>query len=117
MRANIDLLLHSEASGRTLPPSTRDELFTDLRLQLAELAHLTEELTVLAHDRPGPARTGIRLDHVATDAVERARAARITTTSSPTCARGLCPTPTCRSWNAPCSTCWTTPSSSPPSAP
>jgi two-component system sensor histidine kinase MprB len=73
LRANVDLLLRAERSGRALPAEQREALFEDVRSQLAELSLLAGELTVLAQEDPSPVLGPVRLDDVVLGAVQRIR--------------------------------------------
>jgi two-component system, OmpR family, sensor histidine kinase MprB len=73
LRTNIDLLVRSERSGRSLPDNQRAALLADLTAQVSELSTLAGELTVLAGEEPVAPRRPVRLDQVTLRAVERAQ--------------------------------------------
>ncbi|WP_088317517.1 HAMP domain-containing sensor histidine kinase [Kineosporia sp. R_H_3] len=73
LRANLDLLVRSERTGRALPAAHREALLADVTGQLDELSGLVSELVVLSHDEPARPRAEVRLDEVVVTAVERAR--------------------------------------------
>ncbi|OEV05051.1 histidine kinase, partial [Streptomyces oceani] len=55
LRTNIDLLVRSEHSGRSLPPEDRAALLASVQAQLAELAALVGDLQELSRSDAGPA--------------------------------------------------------------
>jgi two-component system sensor histidine kinase MprB len=70
LRTNIEVL----ASERALPPGERERLLRDVVEQLGEMTKLISELIELARGEQQPlAAEDVRLDLVATEAVERAR--------------------------------------------
>jgi two-component system, OmpR family, sensor histidine kinase MprB len=70
LRTNIEVL----ASERSLPPGDRERLLTDVVEQLGEMTTLVAELIELARgEQEGAVAEDVRLDLVATDAVERTR--------------------------------------------
>jgi two-component system sensor histidine kinase MprB len=70
LRTNIEVLAHPNG----LPGVDRRRLLADVVAQLDELATLVGNLVDLARDEePGPTDESLRLDLLATDAVERAR--------------------------------------------
>ncbi|MER7501504.1 HAMP domain-containing sensor histidine kinase [Nonomuraea pusilla] len=74
LRTNIDLLLRSEQTGRSLDPAAKERLLVNVKAQFAELSTLVADLLQLArgeNDREPPAELG--LHEVVTAAVERAR--------------------------------------------
>jgi two-component system sensor histidine kinase MprB len=71
LRTNIDLLVRSELTGRTLPPDQREALLTSVTAQLEEMSALVRELVVLAHEDPAAEHATLRLDAVLGLAVDR----------------------------------------------
>lgn len=76
LRTNIDLLVRSERTGRSLPPEDRRALLESVRAQIAELASLIGDLQELS--RPDAVATGgsvevVGLHDTTERAVERAR--------------------------------------------
>ncbi|HZD16648.1 MAG TPA: HAMP domain-containing sensor histidine kinase [Actinomycetota bacterium] len=70
VRTNIDLL----ASGRPLDPIEREQLISDVRVQLEELTVIVNDLVELARGAEQlPVFEEIRLDEVVRDAVDRFR--------------------------------------------
>jgi two-component system, OmpR family, sensor histidine kinase MprB len=74
LRTNIELLLHAEESGRSLPAADRARLLRDLDGQMVELTHLTSELVELArNDASTEPIERVDLADVVGAAVDRAR--------------------------------------------
>lgn len=74
LRNNIELLIHADASGKSLPEEDRARLLTDLEVQSAELTTLVGELVELSKgDRPSETSERVDLADVLAVAVERAR--------------------------------------------
>ncbi|WP_031508136.1 HAMP domain-containing sensor histidine kinase [Streptomyces megasporus] len=76
LRTNIDLLVRSERTGRSLPPEDRRALLESVRAQIAELASLIGDLQELS--RPDAVAAGgsvevVGLHDTTERAVERAR--------------------------------------------
>ncbi|MFI5620349.1 sensor histidine kinase [Streptomyces sp. NPDC051567] len=75
MRTNIELLAHSESTGRAIPPEDRRELLASVKAQMAELASLIGDLQELS--RPDAAPPGplgvVPLHEIAGTALSRAR--------------------------------------------
>ncbi|HEX4815854.1 MAG TPA: HAMP domain-containing sensor histidine kinase [Nonomuraea sp.] len=74
LRTNIDLLLRSEQTGRSLGPDTKRRLLVNVKAQFAELSTLVADLLQLArgdteHEPPAE----LAFHEVVTAAVERAR--------------------------------------------
>ena len=70
LRTNIEVL----ASDRELPPGERERLLSDVVEQLGEMTNLISELIELARgEEPPKELEDVRLDLVATEAVERTR--------------------------------------------
>ncbi|RJL26455.1 HAMP domain-containing sensor histidine kinase [Bailinhaonella thermotolerans] len=80
LRANVDLLLRSDETGRPLPDRDRRRLLDDVRAQLRELSSLVVDLLELSRPARGPDPAVpyevIRLDEVAERAVRRVRPRR-----------------------------------------
>ncbi|GAA2659492.1 MULTISPECIES: ATP-binding protein [Actinosynnema] len=75
LRANVELLLHAENSGRALPEADRRRLLVDLDAQSVELTALVAELVELAKQDGEPERfEPLELSDVVAAAVARARA-------------------------------------------
>ncbi|QUF07778.1 HAMP domain-containing protein [Actinosynnema pretiosum subsp. pretiosum] len=75
LRANVELLLHAENSGRALPEADRRRLLADLEAQSVELTALVAELVELAKQDREPERfEPVELSDVVAAAVARARA-------------------------------------------
>ncbi len=70
---NISLLRRSRSVGKPLPAAEEGRLLEDLSSQVAELAHLVDDLAALAESDPGRPFTQVRLDACAERAVRRAR--------------------------------------------
>jgi two-component system, OmpR family, sensor histidine kinase MprB len=90
LRTNIEVL----ASERTLPPGERERLLHDVIEQLGEMTNLISELIELARGEQQPLEAeDVRLDLVATEAVERVRRNRpgvfFTTDVEETTVRGV----------------------------
>lgn len=76
LRANIELLLRSETTGRALPPERRHRMLTSAQAQLAELSSLVGDLLQLARPAAAGAAAGnepVAWHDVVTDAVARVR--------------------------------------------
>lgn len=74
LRTNLELLVRSERSGRTLPAEDRERLLDDLGAQVTELGTLVGELTDLARDERATAeQEHVDFADVAARAVRRAR--------------------------------------------
>lgn len=76
LRANVDLLLRSEATGRAIPGEQRHRLLTGLRAQMRELTDLIGDLLELARpapEAPTPDAEPAALHELVHSAVERAR--------------------------------------------
>ncbi|MEU0882013.1 HAMP domain-containing sensor histidine kinase [Lentzea sp. NPDC005914] len=71
LRTNIDLLVRSERTGRTLPQ--RGEVLDRLQAQSQEFSDLVTELVVLARDERELARDPVEVAEVIDRAVNRAR--------------------------------------------
>ncbi|MFC4014544.1 sensor histidine kinase [Nonomuraea purpurea] len=74
LRTNIDLLLRSEQTGRSLDPGAKERLLVNVKAQFAELSTLVADLLQLArgdHDHEPHVELGFH--EVVTAAVERAR--------------------------------------------
>jgi two-component system sensor histidine kinase MprB len=74
LRTNIDLLLRSEQTGRSLDPGAKERLLVNVKAQFAELSTLVADLLQLARgDTDHEPHVELGLHEVATAAVERAR--------------------------------------------
>jgi two-component system sensor histidine kinase MprB len=74
LRTNIDLLLRSEQTGRSLDPGAKERLLVNVKAQFAELSTLVADLLQLARgDTDHEPHVELGLHGVATAAVERAR--------------------------------------------
>ncbi|MFG1943110.1 sensor histidine kinase [Nonomuraea sp. NPDC048826] len=74
LRTNIDLLLRSEQTGRSLDPAAKQRLLVNVKAQFAELTTLVGDLLQLARgDTDREPHTELALQQVVTAAVERAR--------------------------------------------
>jgi two-component system, OmpR family, sensor histidine kinase MprB len=71
LRTNMDLLVHSERTGRPLPPGQREALLCSVTAQLGEMSQLVRELVILAHEEPAVEHSLLRLDSVLDIAVQR----------------------------------------------
>ncbi|NUR90723.1 MAG: HAMP domain-containing histidine kinase [Nonomuraea sp.] len=86
LRTNIDLLLRSEQTGRSLDPAAKERLLVNVKAQFAELSSLVGDLLQLARgDTDHEPHAELALHDVVKAAVERAelRGARVTTDLSP----------------------------------
>jgi two-component system sensor histidine kinase MprB len=75
LRTNIELLVRSEETGRSLPGEDRRALLESVRAQMSELAALVGDLQELSREMPpggGPV-AGIALHEITERAVERVR--------------------------------------------
>ncbi|MEU7743952.1 HAMP domain-containing sensor histidine kinase [Nonomuraea sp. NPDC049158] len=74
LRTNIDLLLRSEQTGRSLDPGAKERLLVNVKAQFAELTALVGDLLQLARgDTDHEPHVELGLHQVVTAAVERAR--------------------------------------------
>ncbi len=75
LRANVDLLLRSERTGRELPPGRREAMLVSVDQQLHELSGLVTDLLELSRSQEGGARRTMRvaLHESVGRAIERAR--------------------------------------------
>ncbi|PZG17078.1 sensor histidine kinase [Nonomuraea aridisoli] len=74
LRTNIDLLLRSEQTGRSLDPAAKERLLINVKAQFAELSTLVADLLQLARgDTDHEPHVELGLHEVVTVAVERAR--------------------------------------------
>ncbi|MFG6191503.1 sensor histidine kinase [Nonomuraea sp. JJY05] len=74
LRTNIDLLLRSEQTGRSLDPEAKKRLLTNVKAQFAELSTLVADLLQLARgDTEHEPHVELAFHEVVTAAVERAR--------------------------------------------
>ncbi|MGI5272702.1 sensor histidine kinase [Nonomuraea sp. CA-218870] len=74
LRTNIDLLLRSEQTGRSLDPAAKERLLINVKAQFAELTTLVGDLLQLARgDTDHEPHTELAFQDVVTSAVERAR--------------------------------------------
>ncbi|MEU6780009.1 HAMP domain-containing sensor histidine kinase [Nonomuraea angiospora] len=74
LRTNIDLLLRSEQTGRSLDPEAKKRLLTNVKAQFAELSTLVADLLQLARgDTEHEPHVELPFHEVVTAAVERAR--------------------------------------------
>ncbi|MEQ4722811.1 HAMP domain-containing sensor histidine kinase [Nonomuraea sp. B19D2] len=74
LRTNIDLLLRSEQTGRSLDPKAKERLLVNVKAQFAELSTLVADLLQLARgDTEHEPHVELALHEVVTAAVERAR--------------------------------------------
>lgn len=74
LRTNIDLLLRSEQTGRSLDPAAKERLLVNIKAQFAELSTLVADLLQLARgDNDHEPHVELALHEVVTAAVERAR--------------------------------------------
>ncbi|MBF8193604.1 HAMP domain-containing histidine kinase [Nonomuraea sp. K274] len=74
LRTNIDLLLRSEQTGRSLDPDAKERLLINVKAQFAELTTLVADLLQLARgDTDHEPHVELGLHEVVTAAVERAR--------------------------------------------
>ena len=75
LRTNIELLVRSDETGRSLPPEDRRALLESVRAQMSELASLVGDLQELSREAgPGGGRVDAVALHEITDrAVERVR--------------------------------------------
>ncbi|MEV6029681.1 HAMP domain-containing sensor histidine kinase [Nonomuraea sp. NPDC052116] len=74
LRTNIDLLLRSEQTGRSLDPDAKKRLLTNVKAQFAELSTLVADLLQLARgDTEHEPHVELPFHEVVTAAVERAR--------------------------------------------
>ncbi|MGN9788793.1 sensor histidine kinase [Nonomuraea sp. ZG12] len=86
LRTNIDLLLRSEQTGRSLDPGAKERLLVNVKAQFAELTTLVGDLLQLARgDTDHEPHVELPLHEVVTAAVERARlrGAEVSTELSP----------------------------------
>ncbi|SDH50088.1 sensor histidine kinase [Nonomuraea jiangxiensis] len=86
LRTNIDLLLRSEQTGRSLDPGAKERLLVNVKAQFAELTTLVADLLQLARgDTDHEPHVELAFHEVVTAAVERARlrGAEVTTELSP----------------------------------
>ncbi|GAA1685471.1 hypothetical protein GCM10009733_097700 [Nonomuraea maheshkhaliensis] len=86
LRTNIDLLLRSEQTGRSLDPGAKERLLINVKAQFAELSTLVADLLQLARgDSDHEPHVELGLHEVVTAAVERARlrGAEVTTDLQP----------------------------------
>ncbi|MGW4792244.1 sensor histidine kinase [Nonomuraea sp. NPDC004297] len=74
LRTNIDLLLRSEQTGRSLDPAAKERLLVNVKAQFAELSTLVADLLQLARgDTDHEPHVELGLHEVVTAAAERAR--------------------------------------------
>ncbi|MEW9549184.1 ATP-binding protein [Nonomuraea sp. NPDC050783] len=74
LRTNIDLLLRSEQTGRSLDPEAKQRLLVNVKAQFAELSTLVADLLQLARgDHDHEPHVEVAFHEVVTAAVERAR--------------------------------------------
>lgn len=75
LRANVDLLLRSERTGRELPPGRRETMLASVDQQLHELSGLVTDLLELSRSQEGGVRRTMRvaLHESVGRAIERAR--------------------------------------------
>ncbi|MFD2350690.1 sensor histidine kinase [Nonomuraea ferruginea] len=74
LRTNIDLLLRSEQTGRSLDPGAKERLLVNVKAQFAELTTLVGDLLQLARgDTDHEPHAELAFQQVVTAAVERAR--------------------------------------------
>ncbi|MET7329143.1 HAMP domain-containing sensor histidine kinase [Nonomuraea sp. NPDC005650] len=74
LRTNIDLLLRSEQTGRSLDPDAKKRLLTNVKAQFAELSTLVADLLQLARgDTEHEPHVELAFHEIVTAAVERAR--------------------------------------------
>ncbi|WP_245642319.1 HAMP domain-containing sensor histidine kinase [Nonomuraea candida] len=74
LRTNIDLLLRSEQTGRSLDPGAKERLLVNVKAQFAELSTLVADLLQLARgDNDHEPHVELGFHEVVTAAVERAR--------------------------------------------
>ncbi|MGR6916564.1 HAMP domain-containing sensor histidine kinase [[Actinomadura] parvosata] len=86
LRTNIDLLLRSEQTGRSLDPGAKERLLVNVKAQFAELSTLVADLLQLARgDTDHEPHVELGFHEVVTAAVERARlrGAEVVTDLSP----------------------------------
>ncbi|MEV0233008.1 HAMP domain-containing sensor histidine kinase [Nonomuraea sp. NPDC050786] len=86
LRTNIDLLLRSEQTGRSLEPKAKERLLVNVKAQFAELSTLVADLLQLARgDTEHEPHVELGFHEVVTAAVERARlrGAEVVTDLSP----------------------------------
>ncbi|MEV4112858.1 HAMP domain-containing sensor histidine kinase [Nonomuraea sp. NPDC049695] len=86
LRTNIDLLLRSEQTGRSLDPEAKKRLLVNVKAQFAELSTLVADLLQLARgDTEHEPHVELAFHEVVTAAVERARlrGAEVVTDLSP----------------------------------
>lgn len=86
LRTNIDLLLRSEQTGRSLDPGAKERLLVNVKAQFAELSTLVADLLQLARgDTDHEPHVELGFHEVVTAAVERARlrGAEVTTDLQP----------------------------------
>lgn len=86
LRTNIDLLLRSEQTGRSLDPAAKERLLVNVKAQFAELSTLVADLLQLARgDSDHEPHVELGFHEVVTAAVERARlrGAEVSTALSP----------------------------------
>ncbi|MGN9842377.1 sensor histidine kinase [Nonomuraea sp. H19] len=86
LRTNIDLLLRSEQTGRSLDPDAKRRLLVNVKAQFAELSTLVADLLQLARgDTDHEPHVELAFHEVVTAAVERARlrGAEVVTDLSP----------------------------------
>ncbi|WP_240197660.1 sensor histidine kinase [Nonomuraea lactucae] len=86
LRTNIDLLLRSEQTGRSLDPAAKERLLINVKAQFAELSTLVGDLLQLARgDTDHEPHAELALHDVVGAAVERARlrGAEVTTDLQP----------------------------------
>ncbi|SEG26918.1 two-component system, OmpR family, sensor histidine kinase MprB [Nonomuraea solani] len=74
LRTNIDLLLRSEQTGRSIDPGAKERLLVNVKAQFAELTALVADLLQLARgDTDREPHVELSFHQVVTAAVERAR--------------------------------------------
>ncbi|MEV4284342.1 HAMP domain-containing sensor histidine kinase [Nonomuraea bangladeshensis] len=74
LRTNIDLLLRSEQTGRSIDPEAKQRLLVNVKAQFAELTTLVADLLQLARgDQDHEPHVELAFHEVVTAAVERAR--------------------------------------------
>ncbi|MFC4113831.1 sensor histidine kinase [Nonomuraea zeae] len=86
LRTNIDLLLRSEQTGRSLDPDAKERLLINVKAQFAELSSLVADLLQLARgDTDHEPHVELGFHEIVTAAVERARlrGAKVTTDLTP----------------------------------
>jgi two-component system sensor histidine kinase MprB len=72
LRTNMDLLVRSDHSGRSIPAERRTRMMTSLQAQTREFSDLVDELVVLARDEHELARVRVEMISIIERAVRRA---------------------------------------------